>query len=373
MARKPIDRRLPPLEELFPDFKGFPKGAHHLNMVVERMKTAAQRLRKSRNQPFYSMRETARFWSVPLSTMALAYQHLEDGGLLARVRGSRTVLLGKSVHSQHPARSIVSVPFQLSSLISSHFTRRFCHRISEELWKYHFVANLILFQETTETSAAFAQRLVKQSDIVIWVLANRSVKETMLILRDHGVQNVLLQAIEDPFFPANYLMDWTSVYRRAILEWKAAGIRHVVVARPIKPEVQRAIDSFLQLLLDLDCAYTLADPNPFDLRDKVEQKLKKKIRVGCAVLEHELSHQLCNSEPVIMAKLTTRCRVLFGRGCVYAPYFFARDFRADVIGFVGDEVAARVASDLGRRSEKQEPVLLLPRWMPKADLSKTFI
>jgi hypothetical protein len=179
--------------------------------------------------------------------------------------------------------------------------------------------------------------------------------------------------MEDSFYPATYLTDWIPRYREAILDWKKTGIGHIVVARPTSQRLQARIDGFLLLLRQNDLAYTLAAPNAFDLRDQIERCLKKRIRAGCAILEHELSHQLCNTEPDIIARLAKRCRFLFGRGRIHAPHFLKDNVRADVVGFDGDESALRIASDLGRRSEKVEAVRLVPRLMAGASLGEVFV
>src|ERR1700677_5062814 len=135
VSRKPISRKLPTLDSLFPRFRGVGKGDHGVEKATAQMQRAARLLRRNMNQSFYSMREAAGFCAVTVSTMGLVYQRLEDEGLVQRIRGSRTVLLGKAARSRYRTRRIVSVPLQLSSLVSSHFTRRFCERINEELCK----------------------------------------------------------------------------------------------------------------------------------------------------------------------------------------------------------------------------------------------
>jgi hypothetical protein len=372
MARKLVERSLPALEKLFSDFHGLPKKAHQLHLVTEHMHSAARRLRKTNDQPFYSMREASQFLLAPLRTVALAYQQLENQGLIVRVRGSRTILLGKVRRPHRAAQCVVSVPIAHVSVINSVFTRSFCYRISEELSRHNFVANLFFFKAAEASSTQFAARLKKQADIAIWLFPDRCLKETILMVRDHGVQNVILRPIEDPFLPADYLMDWTTAYQKVIRGWKEDGIRYVVVAKASKPCFQPVVDSFLHLLREGDCTFMLAEPNPVDLCDKVEQALKTNNGVACALLEHGITQQMCNYESAAMARLTTRCRVLFGRGVVQVPPFFNGDFRADVVGFLGDEVATRVASDLARRSKsRQELVRLVPRWMPHVSLVET--
>jgi len=374
MPRKLAEQLLPPLRELFPDFNGFPESGHRLHLATDLLGRAARSLQKQKNQSFYSMREAARFLWVPPSTMSGVYRNLENEGLIVRMRGSRTILLGRTSQSSHPARSIVSIPIILPGMINSCFARSFCARISEELWRHHFVANLMLCTLAESFTNRFTQRLLKQSDAVIWLFPYRDLKETILTLQDHCIQNVLLSSVENILLPADYIMDWTPTYRQAIKYWKADNIHHVVLTKASEPRLQKIIEGFLQLLKEEGLSFTLTEPSAFDLQDKVEAKLKKGM-CACAVLEHDLSQQFCNRESVIMARLMTRCRVLFGRGMVSAPYFSKRDFKADIIGFSGDEVARRVARDLGRRHSKPnvKPVRLVPHWRPQISLSEMFV
>jgi hypothetical protein len=293
-----------------------------------------------------------------------------------RVRGSRTVLLGKSSRSLQPVRNIVTIPTVVSAIVGSNFTRRFCYRFTEEMLRYRFVTSLILCTLGESFTTEFAHRLLKQADIVVWLFPYPDQKETMLTLRDHGVRNVLVTPIDNVFLSPDYLMDWTAVYRRALGVWKAEGIRHVVLPGPSNPRFQSVSDNFIRLLKDFGMTFTLTAPTPLGWRTKAQALLKRRVRIGCAVLEHDLTTQFCAREPEIVAQLAARCRVLFGRGVVLAPYFFARPCRADVIGFSGEVVALKIARDIGRRrprTAESEPTHLYPLWMPQVNLGDVFV
>jgi len=365
MARKSLEHSLAPLRSVFPQFRRFKKAENHLHRVAALLKEAAQKLRKARNQPFYSMREVAAFFAIPLRTVALAYRKLEDGGLLIRIRGSHTQLLGRGVYSRHPARSIVSVPIPSESFISSPFTRDMCRLLSQELWRHHFVAHLIFSQPSQYATPAFARRLADESDTVIWLFPDRPLSQTILTLQDRGVSTVMLGSVEDIFLPFSYLMDWTTVYKRVLRTWISEGIQEVVVA---KPRDRKILASFLDLLRHLSLSAIVEEANARAICSRVDEVRKRKRKVGCAILEHESARRLCNGSVEEMAKLMTRCRVLLGRGKVYAPYFFGRNCRCDIVGFDGGEVAVQVAKDLGRRSNSRDAVRLVPQWYQMINL-----
>jgi DNA-binding transcriptional regulator YhcF (GntR family) len=55
-------------------------------------------LKNQRPEPqiFYPIRDVARHFRVPPSTVARVYDHLEEEGILVSVRGSKTLLQGLS-------------------------------------------------------------------------------------------------------------------------------------------------------------------------------------------------------------------------------------------------------------------------------------
>lgn len=373
MTRKSLGTPLPSLAELFSDYICCPESENGHKLLTDFLRDAAKRLQKKGNQSFYSLRELGRFLSVPTSSLALIYEKLEKEGLLIRIRGSGTLLLGKISKTQHPARTIVAVPIPASSIASSSFARSFCIQISKELWRNNFVVNLMICPLSEFRSPQFTDRIRKQSDTIIWLFPDNSMKNTILMLNDSGVRSLMLSAVEEVFSPPAYLMDWTSVYRKALCAWKAEGIQHIVVARGSDFRHQKVLNRFLPLLDEIGFSFSLAEPDAAALSREVEVRRKRKLRTGCTIIEHKVIHRLCNHEPIVMARLTTRCRMLFGRGGIFAPYFINRDFRADVIGFSGEAVATRVARDLSHRHGSSEmPVRLSPVWIPNAALSEVY-
>src|SRR5690242_20067371 len=69
-------------------------------------------IKNQREQPrvFYSLREVAIQFKVPVSTVARMYREMEQEGLLSRVRGSKTVLNGLRNNRRLSVRGFVGLP-----------------------------------------------------------------------------------------------------------------------------------------------------------------------------------------------------------------------------------------------------------------------
>ena len=101
MARKPIQRSLPPLATQLPGFKGLTARDHKQHTVGEMLRQVAIRNRRRHAQPFYSMREVAKFFDVRLCTVGAVYKQLEREGLLLRRRSFMTELIPVADHGRH--------------------------------------------------------------------------------------------------------------------------------------------------------------------------------------------------------------------------------------------------------------------------------
>src|SRR5690348_2790625 len=83
-----------------PDLGRLPRGpvfkdpADKIESLRQLLKSLA--IKNQREQPriFYSLREVAMRFRVPVSTVARIYREMEQEGILSRVRGSKTVLNG---------------------------------------------------------------------------------------------------------------------------------------------------------------------------------------------------------------------------------------------------------------------------------------
>src|SRR5262245_11404149 len=92
MARKQIARGLPRL----PSRPTFKATKHKGAQLLEILRGIAMANQQDEPQVFYPIREVARHFAVPLSTVSRVYHELEEEGILVSVRGSKTLLQGLS-------------------------------------------------------------------------------------------------------------------------------------------------------------------------------------------------------------------------------------------------------------------------------------
>src|SRR3984893_13994558 len=150
-------------------------------------------IKNQREQPrvFYSLREVARQFRVPVSTVAKIYHDMEQEGLLSRVRGSRTVLNGLRYNRRLSVRAFVGLPALLSNFITIQYYRTFFIRIRRELWLRGFATTMVFFRPDEAVDGSLSDRLrTYDVDTVIWLSPFRSAKESLLRLSDMGIRVV---------------------------------------------------------------------------------------------------------------------------------------------------------------------------------------
>src|SRR5262249_39086027 len=62
--------------------------------LLQLLRSFAIKNQREQSRVFYSVREVAQRFRVPVSTVAKIYRDMEHEGLLSRVRGSKTILQG---------------------------------------------------------------------------------------------------------------------------------------------------------------------------------------------------------------------------------------------------------------------------------------
>ena len=90
MARKKMLQGLPPL----PTRRRSKAKEHKGAQLLELLQGIAIASQREEPQGFYPLREVARHFTVPISTVSRVYGELEEEGILASIRGSKTLLQG---------------------------------------------------------------------------------------------------------------------------------------------------------------------------------------------------------------------------------------------------------------------------------------
>jgi hypothetical protein len=347
MARKQVDRTLPPLETLCDAFQGFPPEANRQALILAELRQLAKKLRRKETQPFYAMRDVAAFYKVPLRSVAIAYERLELEGILNRIRGSKTMLAGKTISPSKPVRAVIGIPLWLHAIVVSPYSRQFHIELEGRLRNCGFVADIIFFRGTEVTSPDFAARLLHHNlDYVIWHTPHPLINQVLLSLKDSGVRQILIQPADNPLsleLPT-YLQDWQSGYKQMAANWHEAGIRHLITPKPVYLPSQKAMRAFAAIMSAHGLKVDYVADNAPALRDAALRH--KGSTCGVAFLDQLGADAICNGDPTVVEEIMAHCRVAFCRGPIRVPYFSQRDATADQVFFSASDTAARLANDL---------------------------
>lgn len=374
MSRKRIFRNLPPLAEVFQDFAGFSETTSKQQALLENLKNVAQSLQQNDSRPFYSMREVVDHFQLPLRTVALAYQSLEMEGFVNRIRGSQTLLVGKKTTLRNPVRAVVGLPIWLHAMVVSPYSRTWNLELEERLRENGFVADLIFFKDREIQGPEFAQRLIDHRlDVVIWHTPHPLTAGTLLSLRDHGVQQIVIQSAEAPLLLSlpTYLQDWSPAYKELASIWKKEGVRQVIIPEPVYLPAKRALKNFTTILREQGLEPVFTEDSAKHLCNKLAQ-FKNKRACAIAFMDQQGADAICNEEPALIEELMRQTRVAFCRGPIRIPYFHHRDARADIVRFSAVEMADKVVEDLHKLSSLPKKIIhtFVPAVEPQRALSE---
>ncbi|MBC2603783.1 GntR family transcriptional regulator [Puniceicoccus vermicola] len=347
MSRKQVERHLPPIEDTFTNFGGFAPNASRQAMLLRTLREATQRLRGKDSIPFYSMREIAHYFGVPLRTVAIVYENLELEGLLNRIRGSKTMLVGTSIAPSKPVRALIGIPLWLHAVVVSPYSRLLHWELEERLRHCGFVADIIFFRGDEVNRPEFAERLLQHNlNYIIWHTPHPLSSHVILSLKDSGVKQILIHP-SDNFSSLSlptYYQDWKSAYRQMSSDWRANGIKTVLVPEPTYMPSQRAMKSFAATVGTRDLDVRFIEGSAADLHKAALKQPENSTVV--AFLDQLGADTICNEEPVIIEQILQHCRVAFCRGPLRVPYFHHRKAQADLVRFSAREIAEKIVNDI---------------------------
>lgn len=355
-----IVRKIPPLAQVLARFTGFPPKQSKQAVVLAELRRVSRRLQRAGPESFYSMREVASFFHVPLRTVAITYEALEQEGLLIRLRGAQTKLAGKKSAAQSPVRGVVGLPLWLPSIGSSPYIRSLHMDLDERLRRHGFVADSIFFRSNDDSHPDFSSRLqTHRLDAVLWLTANFLSAQVFLTLRDRGLRQILVLPSETPLtVPATvYLQNWQPAYRTMAATWSEAGITRVLVPLPDDPApIARILRSFSTVMKNAGIIVSALAGSPRDFI-ALAQKECRDGTTALAFLEWHGADAVCNGYPQIIAGLSRLTRIGFCRGRIRVPYFAQEGVRADVVLFDPVEVSRRIVEDFAAHFPLPEKVM----------------
>src|SRR5438477_2307913 len=229
MARKKVTRALAPL----PSRRALEKAHHKTEALISILRDVAVKNQREQPRAFHSVRDVATHFRVPVSTVSRVYRHLEQEGLLTRVRGSKTLLQGLRFDRRLSVRAFVGLPASLSAFLTIHAYRMFFIKIRRELRLRGFATAMVFAEpEETRTDALSDRLKAYEIDTVLWFQPPKEARETALRLADLGIRLIGIAHEEVPVIPCRYQVRREAGIRALVTEWKTSnGIDHVTLVR----------------------------------------------------------------------------------------------------------------------------------------------
>jgi DNA-binding Lrp family transcriptional regulator len=245
MPRTKISRDLGPLPRRGPRMAN--QKATNLLRIIRSLALKNQR---NQSRVFYSVREVAKQFRVPLSTVAKIYRDMEQDGLLSRVRGSRTILNGLRHHRRLSVRAFVGLPAVLSNFITIQDYRTFFTCIRHELWLRGFATMTVFFRPDEVADGTLSERLKSfEVDTVIWLSPGRSARESLLRLSEMGLRVVGISQVGTPTMPSRYYVWKESAVENLLRNWKDRNSVRRITVIDSKDYRSPVIEEILRLAL----------------------------------------------------------------------------------------------------------------------------
>lgn len=343
MARKKIARTLAPL----PGKRVLDGALNKTERLVEILREVALKNQQEQPRVFYSMRDVALRFNVPVSTVSRAYRELELEGLLNRVRGSKTILQGLHFDRHLSVRAFVGLPASLSEFVTIQAYRTFFIKIRRELRLRGFATAMLFFEKAEASSDVLTKRLkAYEIDTVIWFQPSREAKETALRLSDLGIRLIGVAHHQVPSIACRYHVRRDAAIRALLVEWKARhAVQRVTLIQAIdqrSPAIEETLNVILEELAIKSSVATFQGQ-----RSKAFVRTLQKAKTdGMIFSSPALASKFCCRCPDAVTELLQRHRVAFINGPVGMPFAKVPDVRVDLVTVDWQLVAERIVDDL---------------------------
>jgi hypothetical protein len=344
MARKKIVRGLPPL----PKRLTFKAKQHKGAQLVEILRGIALPNQQEEPQVFYPIREIARRFAVPVSTVSRIYHQLEEEGILVSIRGSKTLLQGLSGGRHLSVLGFVGMPALTSFFVTLQDYRTFFIRTRRELRARGFAVATVFYDRSEGQNGRLFSRIDKHDfDTVLWHQPDRAAKEVVPQLKDRGVQVI---AVSDRGFPSircRYEVQREPAIASILRDWHSnGGITSAVIVRGV--EISAAKEELLKTLLEEEgLAYEFKSAGDQRLGDFLSSLGGDKHR---GIIFPSMAAAMFGFRaPEALARLMSRARVALTGGPVSIPFAQVPDVAADLVVVDWQLVAEQIVTDLINR------------------------
>lgn len=306
-------------------------------------------LKNQREQPivFYSLREVAKRFRVPISNVARIYHDMEQEGLLSRVRGSKTVLNGLRNNRRLSVRAFIGLPTLISNFITIQDYRTFFICLRRELWSRGFAAAMVFFRPDEAADARLSEQLKSYGiDTVIWLQPGRTAKETFLRLSDMGIRFIGITQIGTPSIPSRYYVWREHAIEVLLRDWRDRNsIRKITVVdsseyrSAVTEEIVRVILHNLEMETSIR---TLHDEDPSVFLGDLCRCKTDGIVFSCAGLTSMFAFRSADK----FIELLRTQRVALADGPIDMPFTKVPDVAVDLVSMNWRALAEVIVNDL---------------------------
>jgi hypothetical protein len=345
MSRKKLPRNLSAL----PKVPAFKAKDHKFARLLELLRGVAITNQREEAHVFYPVREVAKHFHVPISLVGRLYEQLEEEGILAVVRGSRTLLQGLSSGRHFSVLGFIGMPAAVSAFVTLQDYRMFFIRTRRELRARGFAVAMVLFDPAQLKSGHLAKRVRKHEfDTVLWYRPESSVRDVITDLQDSGVQVVGVSDGGATPIRCRYEVRRVNAIKAILRDWQTrAGTKEVIVVRGEGASVAK--EEMLQTLLEEQhLGYEFQEMRA--IRPDVFLESLGRGKDNAVIFPSRAASIFAFRAPETLMDLMARCRVAFTGGPPSIAFTRIRDVPGDFVVVDWQLMAEQIVSDLISKS-----------------------
>jgi hypothetical protein len=314
--------------------------------LLEILRRVALTNQTEQPQPFYSLRQIATHFRVPISSVSRVYRRLEQEGLLSSIRASKTILQGSHYDRRLSVRAFIGLPASLSKFVTLQDYRVFFMRTRRELRIRGFATAMVFFEGDEAATANYAERLKSyEVDTILWFRPQAGARHTLLRLADWGIRVVGVTEERSPPVFCRYRIRRATAITRLLQHWQVEVGQPITVVQSESPSGGNGEDKLLSTFDELSIPYHVAAFQSRNAEGFIRGLSARKTG-GIIFGSSRLSSLLCFRVPEAMTELLRRRPVAFLNGPVNMPFTRVPNVEVDLITIDWDSFAKTLVNDL---------------------------
>jgi hypothetical protein len=314
-------------------------------VALRLLRQAAVANRRSKGQPFYSIRAVARHFLLAPTTVTRLYGQLKTEGILGTIWGSKTIVEPTQLDNDIRLKAMVVLPVPLLAFSALSTYRLFVRGIQRVLWRERFGSQMIFYDEAVFDGSALTDALLETgSDIVIWLMPPLGTSSCFARLRDRGIRSLVITDEMPINGEAGYYLSWQDAVIQGLAEWKRSECAKAVVVKDGDSKSSGALGLMHSCLADAGFVFEIRDRT--QLRTSNRSSNPNAGNCGVIFLSAQSLIQFAQAGVDALADLLRHNRVLFIHGGVELPFQTKLNRGFDTIKFDWPAIVRRIVRDL---------------------------